>query len=195
LADTYVAIPLAAMVITDKVVQVDSPIGEINTAPKFTLAGLQQRYAAVTIGTPIVIAAPIQPMTVVTPAAESTTVVAVPSATVVAPVASPTVATPVAVPPEAVYLNRQHEMVGRSVVDTTGAQIGTVDYVAVSPTSGAARYVVVSGPLFGPDYGIFVPYSQARLQSGRVVVDTPMATLMQAQRFRRADLAQFYTIN
>jgi PRC-barrel domain len=188
LPDTYIAVPLSAMVITDKAIQVDSPVSEINAVPKYTFAGLQQRYAAVTLSTPVVLAPPFErvaPVTVVSNAAGPFAVVPAPGITVASPMAAP----------ESVYLSHRHELVGRGVTDAIGSPIGQVDYVAISPASNEARYIVISGPVFGAGHNIFVPASQARLVGGRVVIDTPMATLMQTQRFRNNDLAQFHTVN
>lgn len=42
-SDTYLAIPMSALLISDKAIQADSPMAEIEMVPTYTLAGLQQR--------------------------------------------------------------------------------------------------------------------------------------------------------
>jgi sporulation protein YlmC with PRC-barrel domain len=96
---------------------------------------------------------------------------------------------------EAVNLSARSDLIGRPVINSTGHQLGNVEYVAVVPSTNEVRYVVVGGDVFGAGNRIFVPIYQTHLAGGRVVLDAPDATLMQAQRFQRSELQQFYIVN
>ena len=192
-ADTYIAVPMSAIRASGGGLQVDMPVAQLNRVPKYTFAGLQARHAVASNSPPLV--APViamAPAPIITPAP----VMVVPSGTVVA---APMIVAPVpaaVVPaPESVNLSMRSDLVGRAFVDSAGNQLGTVNYVAVMPGTADARYVVVSGPVFGAGNQVFVPASQIHMSGGRVMADVPTATLVQAQRFQATDMQRFVVLN
>lgn len=192
-ADTYIAVPMSAIRASGGGLQVDTPVAQLNRVPKYTFAGLQARHAVASNSPPLV--APViamAPAPIITPAP----VMVVPSGTVVA---APMIVAPVpaaVVPaPESVNLSMRSDLVGRAFVDSAGNQLGTVNYVAVMPGTADARYVVVSGPVFGAGNQVFVPASQIHMSGGRVMADVPTATLVQAQRFQATDMQRFVVLN
>jgi len=200
-SDTYIAVPMSAIRTAGGGVQVDTTVADMNRVPKYTFAGLQRRHAVASNSAPLV--APVV-ATVATPliTAAPGTVAVVPGAGVVA---APMVTTPMVVAaapaatvmpaPESVNLSTRSDLVGRAFVDGYGNQIGTVNYVAVMPGTADARYVVVSGPMFGAGNQIFVPASQVHMSGGRVMADVPTATLAQSQRFQAGEMQRFVVLN
>ena len=93
-------------------------------------------------------------------------------------------------PVESLQLAQRGELVGRVVTDSSGAQIGAVEYVAVAPPSGEVRYLIVSGNSFGSGNYIAVPYGNSHLVNGRIMVDVPMSTLTSAPRYQRPEVQQ-----
>jgi sporulation protein YlmC with PRC-barrel domain len=192
-ADTYIAVPMSAIRASGGGLQVDTPVAQLNRVPKYTFAGLQARHAVASnspplTATPIITPAPVA----IVP---SGTMVAAPMVVAPAPmVVSPA---PVAVmpAPESVNLSTRSDLVGRAFVDSYGNQLGTVNYVAVMPGTADARYVVVSGPMFGAGNQIFVPASQIHMSGGRVMADVPTSTLAQSQRFQTGEMQRFVVVN
>lgn len=192
-SDTYIAVPMSAVRMAGGGVQVDTTVADLNRVPKYTFAGLQRRHAVASNSAPLV--APVV-ATVATPIITPAPVAIVPSGTVVA---APMIVAPAPVAvmpaPESVNLSTRSDLVGRAFVDGYGNQLGTVNYVAVMPGTADARYVVVSGPMFGAGNQIFVPASQVHMSGGRVMADVPTATLVQSQRFQAAEMQRFVVLN
>lgn len=192
-SDTYIAVPMSAVRMAGGGVQVDTTVADLNRVPKYTFAGLQRRHAVASNSAPLV--APVV-ATVATPIITPAPVAIVPSGTMVA---APMIVAPAPVAvmpaPESVNLSTRSDLVGRAFVDGYGNQLGTVNYVAVMPGTADARYVVVSGPMFGAGNQIFVPASQVHMSGGRVMADVPTATLVQSQRFQAAEMQRFVVLN
>lgn len=193
-ADTYIAVPMSAIRASGGGLQVDTPVADLNRVPKYTFAGLQTRHAVASNSPPLVATAPVMVSTqYFTPAIMT----GVPGGMAV--VGSPMmVSAPTAVvmpAPETVNLSTRSDLVGRAFVDAAGNQLGTVNYVAVMPGTADARYIVVSGPVFGAGNQVFVPASQIHMSGGRVMADVPTATLVQSQRFQTTDMQRFVVLN
>jgi len=194
--DTYIAVPMSAIRTSGGGLQVDTPVAQLNRVPKYTLAGLQTRHAVASNSPPLIALAPMVVSTqYFTPA---TTMTVVPGGAVVAAAPMMVMPAPVATvmpAPESVNLSTRSDLVGRAFVDSAGNQLGTVNYVAVMPGTADARYVVVSGPIFGAGNQVFVPASQIHMSGGRVMADVPTATLVQSQRFQTTDMQRFVVLN
>lgn len=205
-SDTYIAVPMSAVRAAGGGVQVDTTVADLNRVPKYTLAGLQRRHAVASNSPPLmapVVATAATPLITAAPG----TIAVIPGAGVVAApvVMAPVVAAPMVVAPapvaaatpapQNVNLSTRSDLVGRAFVDGYGNQLGTVNYVAVMPGTADARYVVVSGPMFGAGNQVFVPISQVHMSGGRVMADVPTATLTQSQRFQAAEMQRFVVVN
>lgn len=200
-SDTYIAVPMSAVRVAGGGVQVDTTVADLNRVPKYTLAGLQRRHAVASNSPPLVAPAVATAATPLITAAPGTVAVIPGAGVVAAPVVmapvvvAPAPATAVTPAPQNVNLSTRSDLVGRAFVDSYGNQLGTVNYVAVMPGTVDARYVVVSGPMFGAGNQVFVPASQVHMSGGRVMADVPTATLAQSQRFQAAEMQRFAVVN
>jgi hypothetical protein len=105
----------------------------------------------------------------------------------------PPAAVPSVPPPsEPMQLVRRGNVVGYQVVDSYGQPMGIVDSVAAVPPSGEVRYLIVSGPSFGPGNFIAVPASEGQAQGSRVIVTGSAQGWLQTRRYRGDQVAQVF---
>lgn len=169
----YLVIPLSALRITPYAVSVDASDRTLSTMPRLSGNELERRY----------------PRTTLTGAtAPFGTATGFPSTAVSSPM------WPVSPNAEQLQLVHRGSVIGYPVVDSFGQRVGTVDTVAVRPSTGEVRYAIVSGVSFGPGNYIAVPAESAQTTGGRVIVAGSLANWDQAPRYRSEQVQQTFGV-
>jgi hypothetical protein len=172
LTSGYIVIPVSALRISPGEIWIDARDDALMSLPRVTsLAELERRF----------------PRTIVTSQA------VIPPATIVTvppPVAVAATSLPPTPPVGPLQIARAGSVVGFPVVDSYSRPVGSVDSVAVVPSSGEVQYAIVASPAFGADSYIAVPATSAHLEGGRVVLAGSAASWMQSPRYRADQIQQ-----
>ncbi|MBM3597466.1 MAG: hypothetical protein FJX35_04585 [Alphaproteobacteria bacterium] len=180
----YLVVPASVLRISPSMIQVDMTRRQLALMPRFTSGDLVARFPQHAFPGPVaIVPAPAYPAPVL----------GVPPVAVLpapAPVYQyPVLPTP---PAEALQLARRGSVVGLPVVDSSGQTVGYVDSLAIVPTSGEVRHVIVAGPSFGQGYYIAMPAMSTYLNTGRVVLMQTAPNWMQSLRYTAMQVQQVY---
>jgi sporulation protein YlmC with PRC-barrel domain len=168
----YLAVPVAALHNAPPGVALDVPAQALIAVPRLAIADFSVRYPATLLSSPLIM----PPLTTLQGAMTPgpVTVLASPS------------------PAEPLELVSHGSVVGFPVTDNSGRAVGIVNRLAIIPSSGEVRYLIVSSADFGSGNFIAVPAVSANTINGQVILAAPYATWAGAQRYQETQLRATY---
>jgi sporulation protein YlmC with PRC-barrel domain len=168
----YLAVPIAALHNAPSGVALDVPAQALVVVPRLAVADFSVRYPSTLLSSPLItpplttLQGPMTPSPVIT-------------------VVTPSSAEPL-------ELVSHGSVVGFTVTDNAGRAIGTVNRLAIVPSTGAVRYLIVSGADFGSGNFIAVPAVSASTLNGQVILAASAATWFAAPRYQETQLRATY---